>query len=78
MVYFKRAWYYLYVDQFVLSQTEKEQLERLDVEALILFGSRAQGLARIGSDYDFGVLVKNKNVLKLYEQRKNIYNNTYN
>ena len=43
-----------------------------------MFGSRAQGLARIGSDYDFGVLLKNKNVLKLYEQRKNIYNNIYN
>lgn len=60
--------------KFVLPQKTKQQLKRLGVTALYLFGSRAQGLAGPLSDYDFGVLVKDakktrdsKLYLKLYD-----------
>lgn len=47
-----------YMKKFVLSQKTKQQLKRLGVTALYLFGSRAQNLAGPLSDYDFGILMK--------------------
>ncbi len=41
-----------------LPQETKDQLRTLGVLALYLFGSRAQGVAGPGSDYDFGVLMQ--------------------
>lgn len=38
------------------SEAEKNNLDRLGVEAVVLFGSRAQGVADSKSDYDIGVL----------------------
>jgi len=63
--------------KFRFTDTEKGSLERLGVEAIVLFGSRALGLSRIGSDYDFGVLLKDKGVLKLFETRKKLYDEIY-
>lgn len=40
-----------------LSKTDKDKLTALQVQALYLFGSRAQGLEGPLSDYDFGVLM---------------------
>lgn len=64
--------------KFQFTEEEKRSLERLGVEAVILFGSRALGLSRSGSDYDCGVLVKDKRVLKSFEKRKEIYDKLYN
>lgn len=43
-----------------LSKQDKNRLRTLDVVALYLFGSRAQGLSGPLSDYDFAVLMNNK------------------
>jgi predicted nucleotidyltransferase len=51
----------------------KKELQRLGVKALVLFGSQAQGIAREGSDYDFGVLMRNNNILQSPDQRKQLY-----
>lgn len=40
-----------------LSKTDQKNLHALGVQALYLFGSRAQGVAGPFSDYDFGVLM---------------------
>lgn len=40
-----------------LSKTDQNNLRALDVQALYLFGSRAQGVEGPLSDYDFGVLM---------------------
>ena len=40
----------------VLGDSEKLILERAGVQALILFGSRALGIARENSDFDLGVI----------------------
>lgn len=39
------------------TQEENDRLQQLGIEALVLFGSRAQGLSRAASDFDFGVLL---------------------
>lgn len=64
--------------KFQFTEEEKVSLERFGVEAVILFGSRALGLARKDSDYDFGVLIKHKNLLKAYGERKKLYDALYN
>lgn len=65
------------MQKFVFTRQERDVLKGLGVEALILFGSRALGLARANSDYDFGVLLKDKKVLRSHEQRVEIYNALY-
>lgn len=57
---------------FTLSESEKDQLERLGVEALILFGSQVQEVANAKSDYNFGVLVKDYKILESPKQKKEI------
>jgi len=52
---------------------EKARLVSMGVEALLLFGSHAQGLANPQSDYDFAVILKPK----VYIQRKKIYDQLY-
>jgi predicted nucleotidyltransferase len=64
--------------RFIFTEDEKQSLEHLGVEAVILFGSRALGLSRRSSDYDYGVLVKDKGILKSFEKRKEIYDKLYN
>ena len=54
-------------------QLPKEALQRLDIGALILFGSQAQGIAHEKSDYDIGVLLNNNKILRLPAERKRLY-----
>lgn len=57
-----------------LNQKGKKIIERLDIEAVILFGSRAQGLAGTASDFDFGVLLAHS---VSRERRTQIYDTLY-
>jgi len=58
-------------------QLPAEKLKRLGIEALILFGSQAQGIARQGSDYDIGVLLRNNTILRSPEKRSVLYDALY-
>ena len=60
----------------VLNKNEEKKLEALGVEALILFGSQAQGLATKRSDVDIGVLVE-RPILQDRQQRNDIYDALY-
>lgn len=62
---------------FPLSEAERKQLERLNVAALVLFGSRAQGLGKAESDYDIGVLLREPADLTQPERRREIYDALY-
>jgi predicted nucleotidyltransferase len=59
------------------SDTDKEKLSHLGIAALIIFGSQAQGIAREGSDYDFGVLVQNIGILRDSKRRSALYSELY-
>lgn len=65
------------MEELRLDEKEQQELARLGVSALILFGSHALGTSRPGSDYDFGVLLADKRVLRSHEQRVGIYNALY-
>lgn len=65
------------MEHMVLTAEEKNRLVSLGVEALILFGSRAQGVARVNSDYDFGVLLKDKRAARSHERRVEMYDALY-
>lgn len=45
------------MDTITFSPSEEAALQRLGVVAVILFGSRARGIAGAASDYDIGVLL---------------------
>lgn len=60
-----------------LTQEEKKILEGLGVEALILFGSHAQGLAGPLSDVDIGVLVEDQRILNDRSRRNELYDSLY-
>lgn len=64
------------MEKITFTQEEHEFLKRLGVEALILFGSRALGLEKSDSDYDFGVLVRDENILTS-ERRRELHNALY-
>lgn len=59
------------------SSREKELLQQLSVGAVMLFGSRAQGLEYSLSDFDFGVIVSDSSILYSPEKRKKIYDALY-
>ena len=63
--------------RFVFSKKEKEFLKRLGIEALVLFGSQAQGKAGLLSDFDIGVLLKDRAILYVSEKRRRIYDALY-
>ncbi|MBU2574935.1 MAG: nucleotidyltransferase domain-containing protein [Elusimicrobia bacterium] len=42
---------------------QKDQMEKLGIAGIFLFGSQANGIANNVSDFDFAVLVKNKEAL---------------
>ena len=65
------------MEEFVFTEEEKRELERFGVAAVVLFGSRAQGLARPKSDYDIGVLVADKGILRSLERRREVYDAVY-
>lgn len=54
---------------FTFSDTEQQTLKDLGISAVVLFGSRAMGTARKGSDYDIGVLlsVRNAKRVEMYD-----------
>ena len=59
---------------FDFSAQEQDAMRRLSVAALVLFGSQAQGTARKGSDYDFGVLPSHPLTTA---ERKKVYDSLY-
>jgi len=59
------------------SKNDEEKLRDLPVSVLVLFGSRAQGLAKENSDYDVGVLVSDRTIFANREKRKTLYNSLY-
>lgn len=60
-----------------LTEEEKNHLASLAVEALILFGSRAQGLEGPLSDIDVGVLVRDPRILQDRTRRNALYDTLY-
>lgn len=48
--------------------SEEAILESLNTEFILLFGSRAQGIARVNSDYDIGILLR-QNPGKKFENK---------
>ena len=58
-----------------LSPETLSKLEQLGLASLYLFGSRAQGIERKDSDYDFGVIMKDPRVLSAGTQE--LYQNIY-
>jgi len=59
------------------SDSEKRLFDELAIQALILFGSQAQGLANEKSDFDIGVILGDKKLLYNEEARRVIYNFIY-
>ncbi len=49
----------------------------MGVEAVILFGSRALGLARPNSDFDIGILINDARALSDYKRYGSIYQQLY-
>lgn len=56
---------------------EKEKMKDLRIAAIFLFGSQAIGAADRSSDFDFAVLLDDRNVLSDYRLRNRIYNELY-
>lgn len=65
------------MEPFVFNKIEQSSFNRLEVEAVILFGSHAQGTARPMSDYDFGILVSDPAILFSADRRREIYDGLY-
>jgi predicted nucleotidyltransferase len=62
---------------FIFSDTEQHALKNLGISAVVLFGSRAIGTAREGSDYDIGVLLSSPKILHLPGKKNEIYDSLY-
>ncbi len=62
---------------FDFSDSEVKNFKNLSVEALVLFGSQAQGLADQASDFDIGVIVGDKTILYDANKRKEAYDSLY-
>jgi len=75
--FFCAIWYHERMIKFAFTRQEKNILKGLNVEALILFGSYAQGLAGHLSDVDIGVLVKDVRVLKDRAKKNELYDSLY-
>lgn len=54
-----------------------EKMAKLGIAGIFLFGSRAQGTALEASDYDFGILMKNKKVFADTKKKNEVYNALY-
>ncbi len=65
------------MEHIALTLEEKDILAFLGVEALILFGSHAQGLAGPMSDVDVGVLVRDPLILQDRARRNALYDALY-
>lgn len=62
--------------KITFSEDERKILSDLGVSAVVLFGSRAEELARERSDYDIGVLLKSTGGVSS-QRRKEIYTAVY-
>lgn len=60
-----------------LSEVQINILKSIGIDGLIVFGSRSQGVSRPTSDFDFGLLLKDKRRLFDIEARKKIYDQVY-
>ncbi|MDO8729299.1 MAG: nucleotidyltransferase domain-containing protein [bacterium] len=65
------------MEGFSFSNKEEELFKRLGISALVLFGSQAEGKGGPMSDFDFGIIVEDKSVLKSSSKRKEIYDELY-
>lgn len=59
------------MDKLEFSEFEQSQLRNLGVQAVMLFGSQAQGVVTPDSDYDIGVLTSPS------ADRKSVYDDLY-
>lgn len=60
-----------------LEKNHLDRLRTLGVSSLYLFGSRAQGIARPNSDYDFAVLLHDASVVKPGKNTLPLYQKFY-
>lgn len=58
---------------FTFSDAEQQTLKDLGISAAVLFGSRAMGTAREGSDYDIGVLLSDSKILQSFGKRREMW-----
>lgn len=65
------------MEELKFSFDEEAKLLELDVIAVYLFGSRAEGLQREGSDYDFAFLLKDGSPVKPGKNFQNLYQEIY-
>ena len=65
------------IADFDFSENELYNLKKRSVDALILFGSRAQGLAGDKSDFDIGVIVNDRGILSDADKRIKTYDFLY-
>jgi predicted nucleotidyltransferase len=56
---------------------EKEEMEKLGISSVFLFGSQAQGTSSSLSDYDFAILLNDNSVLNNRKLRNEIYEKFY-
>ncbi|OGY84317.1 MAG: hypothetical protein A3F54_03965 [Candidatus Kerfeldbacteria bacterium RIFCSPHIGHO2_12_FULL_48_17] len=59
------------------SAEERTKLKHLGVDAVILFGSRAIGMAREKSDFDIGILVRDPKIIFSPEKKSTLYDQLY-
>lgn len=65
------------MQELALTREDNTDLQKLGVEALVLFGSRAQGVGSDHSDYDIGVLVASGHAIAGSDQRRELYDAIY-
>ena len=65
------------MEKFAFTTEEKSALEAEGIEAVILFGSFAQGLAGDLSDVDVGILLRDPRVLNDRRRRNALYDALY-
>lgn len=54
-----------------------EQMKQLGVAGVFLFGSQAVGATHANSDYDFGILLTQREILFDYKKRNIVYDQLY-
>lgn len=64
-------------ETFGFTDKKKVELKKHSVDALILFGSRAQNISNKKSDFDIGVIVGDREVLLDTDRRSKVYDFLY-
>ena len=57
------------MSKFNFTKQELSNFKELGVSSVILFGSRALGLAAPNSDYDFGILLNKRGLLEMQKRK---------